>query len=116
MGKIRHLGDFMYLYFKDDGKLFMKSNVLEPDMESTYTKKCIVPKTFSLLKDGIDDDGNNIQVEMNYEEVITATSYKEKRAIAYPSMAEQLDKIFNEGLEAWKEQIQEIKNKHPKGE
>ena len=60
MGKIRHLGDFMYLYFKDDGKLFMKSNVLEPDMESTYTKKCIVPKTFSLLKDGIDDDGNNM--------------------------------------------------------
>lgn len=114
MGKIRHLGDFMYLYFKDDGKLFMKSNVLEPDMESTYTKKCIVPKTFSLLKEDIDNDGNNIQVEMNYEEVIAATSYKEKRAIAYPSMEEQLDKIFHEGLESWKQQIQEIKNKHPK--
>ena len=28
-------------------------------------------------------------------------------------MAEQLDKIFHEGLEAWKEQIEEIKNKTP---
>jgi hypothetical protein len=53
---------------------------------------------------------------MNYEEIIAATSYKEKRAIAYPSMAEQLDKIFHEGLDAWKQEIQEIKNKHPKGE
>ena len=116
MGKTRHLGDFMYLYFKDDGKLFMKSKVLEPDMESAYTKKCIVPNTFNLLKDDTDDDGNNIQIEMNYEEIIAATSYKEKRAIAYPSMAEQLDKIFHEGLDAWKQEIQEIKNKHPKGE
>jgi hypothetical protein len=27
-----------------------------------------------------------------------------------------LDKIFHEGLDAWKQEIQEIKNKHPKGE
>jgi hypothetical protein len=41
-------------------------------------------------------------------------SYEEKRKAAYPPLEEQLDKIFHEGVEAWKEDIQKIKDKYPK--
>ena len=43
-----------------------------------------------------------------------ANSYKFKRAEEYPSVVDQLDAIFHGGLDAWKTQIQAIKNKYPK--
>jgi len=36
------------------------------------------------------------------------------RALAYPSIPEQLDDIFHNGLDAWKATIQETKDKYPK--
>lgn len=41
-------------------------------------------------------------------------SYAFQREREYPSMQEQLDVIFHDGLDAWKEQIQAIKDKYPK--
>lgn len=46
---------------------------------------------------------------------IAANSYKIKRAAEYPSYADQFDTIFHSGLEAWKAQIQAVKDKYPKG-
>lgn len=40
--------------------------------------------------------------------------YKEKRLYAYPSINDQLDMIFHEGLDAWKAKIQEVKDAIPK--
>ena len=40
---------------------------------------------------------------------------QENRASDYPSIAEQLDEIFHNGLDAWKATIQETKDKYPKG-
>lgn len=40
--------------------------------------------------------------------------YKDLRANEYPSIPDQLDLIFHEGLDAWKAKIQEVKNKYPK--
>ena len=37
-----------------------------------------------------------------------------KRVNEYPPIEEQLDKIFHEGIDAWKEEIQAIKDKYPK--
>tara|TARA_A200000159_G_C7267253_1_gene315660 strand:+ start:743 stop:1036 length:294 start_codon:yes stop_codon:yes gene_type:complete len=37
------------------------------------------------------------------------------RALAYPSIADQLDDIFHNGLDAWKATIQTTKDKYPKG-
>jgi hypothetical protein len=31
-------------------------------------------------------------------------------------MAEQLDKIFHDGIDEWKKEIQAVKDKYPKGE
>jgi len=36
------------------------------------------------------------------------------RALAYPSIPEQLDDIFHNGLDGWKATIQETKDKYPK--
>lgn len=40
---------------------------------------------------------------------------KQKRKEEYPSIPDQLDKIFHSGIDAWKADIQAIKDKYPKG-
>ena len=49
------------------------------------------------------------------EALVAANAYKEQRASAYPSIADQLDKIYHEGLDAWKATIQSVKDTYPKG-
>ena len=44
----------------------------------------------------------------------TNTEYQRLRATEYPPMADQLDMIFHGGLEAWKSEIQAVKDKYPK--
>lgn len=44
----------------------------------------------------------------------TANEYQRKRAEAYPSIADQLDTIFHQGLDVWKAQIQAVKDRYPK--
>ena len=43
-----------------------------------------------------------------------AKEYQRKRATAYPSIADQLDKIYHEGIDAWKAQIAAVKQEYPK--
>lgn len=42
--------------------------------------------------------------------------YKAQRASAYPAIEEQLDILFHEGYDAWKEVIATIKASYPKGD
>jgi len=42
-------------------------------------------------------------------------SYAELRVPEYPSIEDQLDKIYHSGVAAWKKDIKEIKDKYPKG-
>ena len=44
------------------------------------------------------------------------TQYQRDREPEYPSIADQLDQIFHEGIDAWKETIQAVKDAHPKPE
>jgi hypothetical protein len=46
---------------------------------------------------------------------IQTNSYKVKRQAEYPSYADQFDTIFHQGIDAWKAQIQAVKDKYPKG-
>ena len=41
-------------------------------------------------------------------------SYRSKRKAEYPAIAEQLDKIYHSGIDAWKADIKTIKDKYPK--
>jgi hypothetical protein len=54
-----------------------------------------------------DADGNKVTIDMD---AVNAC-----RAQAYPSIADQLDTIYHEGLDAWKETISAVKAEYPKG-
>ena len=43
-----------------------------------------------------------------------AIKYKRDRAVAYPSMPDQLDDIYHNGVDAWKATIKAVKDKYPK--
>jgi len=57
-------------------------------------------------------------VEQGYDVVegpnVVQPSYAELRAPEYPPIADQLDKIYHSGVNAWKAEIKEIKDKYPK--
>ena len=40
--------------------------------------------------------------------------YSRDRAVAYPSIEDQLDKIYHEGIDGWKTTIQAVKDEYPK--
>lgn len=40
--------------------------------------------------------------------------YQRNRAEAYPSIEDQLDKIYHSGITGWKAEIKKIKDKYPK--
>ena len=43
-----------------------------------------------------------------------AKKYQRDRAKEYPSIADQLDDIYHNGIDAWKETIKTTKDKYPK--
>ena len=48
------------------------------------------------------------------EAAYNADQYSRDRKAAYPPLEDQLDKIFHEGIDAWKADIQVIKDANPK--
>ena len=60
-------------------------------------------------------DGAVMPTEEEVNAKIAELQLQENRASDYPSIAEQLDDIFHNGLDAWKATIQETKDKYPKG-
>ena len=62
-----------------------------------------------------DAQGNLVDID---EALVNAwvdpEAYKYQRVKEYPSIADQLDTIFHDGLDAWKEKIQAVKDKYPK--
>jgi len=62
-----------------------------------------------------DKDGNEVAYDkVAVEAYVKSQEYKELRAAAYPPIPEQLDLIFHEGIDAWKAQIQAVKDRYPK--
>ena len=43
-----------------------------------------------------------------------AVAYKQKRAAEYPSVVDQLDDIYHNGIDGWKATIKATKDKYPK--
>ena len=42
-------------------------------------------------------------------------SYKSKRRAEYPSVVDQLDDLYHNGIDGWKATIKAVKDKHSKG-
>ena len=59
-------------------------------------------------KEELDAEIARLQAEYDNNE------YQRQRAQAYPSMADQLDLIYHEGIDAWKAQIAAVKQEYPK--
>ena len=62
-----------------------------------------------------DKDGNEISI--NWTDVNAWTDpeeYKYKRAEEYPSIVDQLDDIYHNGIDGWKATIKATKDKYPK--
>lgn len=50
------------------------------------------------------------------EACMAANAYKDQRAAEYPSVIDQLDLLYHGGYDAWREMIQAVKDKYPKGQ
>ena len=65
-----------------------------------------------------DKDGNKVTLEQSkIDEArveLAKLDYKWKRADEYPSVVDQLDDIYHNGIDAWKATIKTTKDKYPK--
>jgi len=63
-------------------------------------------------------DKDNKEVTIDWTKVKAwkdPNEYQYKRADEYPSMVDQLDEIYHNGIDSWKTKIKAIKDKYPKG-
>ena len=66
-------------------------------------------------EEAFDADGNPVSYdEATVQAYIDANAYKEQRARAYPSFADQFDLLYHGGLDAWKAAIDAVKQEYPK--
>ena len=62
-----------------------------------------------------DAQGNPIAYdEAAVQAYMNANAYKEQRARAYPSFADQFDLLYHGGYDAWKAAIDAVKTQYPK--
>ena len=65
--------------------------------------------------EAFDADGNPVTYdETAVQAYIDANAYKEQRARAYPSFAQQFDLLYHGGYDAWKAAIEAVKQEYPK--
>ena len=57
-----------------------------------------------------DIEAKMVELQADYD----AKQYQRDRAKEYPSIADQLDKIYHSGIDEWKKVIKATKDKYPK--
>ena len=74
------------------------------------------PQVVTVRNDeAFDADGNQVTIDTDAVNAwVDPEQYKYDRASAYPSIADQLDTIYHEGIDAWKAQIAAVKQEYPK--
>ena len=70
------------------------------------TKTLAAPPHVLMLHEAVMGDPNTLEA---------ANVILRNRRIDYPSIADQLDKIYHEGIDEWKKVIKATKDKYPKG-
>jgi hypothetical protein len=63
-----------------------------------------------------DKDGNKVEINLSLVDAwVDPEAYKNSRAKEYPTIADQLDYIYHNGIDAWKtDMIDPVKTKYPK--
>ena len=62
-------------------------------------------------------DENNSLVDIDWSQVnawVDPDEYKYKRELEYPTIVDQLDDIYHNGIDGWKTTIKAVKDKYPK--
>ena len=62
-------------------------------------------------------DKDNNKIEINWIDVnawVDPNEYQYKREKEYPSIVDQLDDIYHNGIDGWKTTIKAVKDKYPK--
>ena len=92
--------------------------IKDPIGETIFRKEdnVIIPidsgnRDYQQFVDDIHTNGIGIVEGADY---VGVTTYTEARKAEYPPLEEQLDKIYHEGIDAWKSDIKAIKDKYPK--
>ena len=63
----------------------------------------------------IDKDGKEVTIDESLVNAkISENEYKEKRKQEYPSIEDQLDDLYHNGIDGWKATIKAVKDKYPK--
>ena len=60
------------------------------------------------------DEADILAKQKELQAEYDANKYQRDRASEYPSIEEQLDKIYHSGVTGWKASIKAIKDKYPK--
>ena len=81
---------------------------LYPNVVRTKTTDGINYQAFD--KDNKEVSINKTDIEADWAK----EEYKGKREAEYPSIADQLDDIYHNGIDAWKATIKKTKDKYPK--
>jgi len=76
----------------------------------------LYPQVVRVLEDqSFDAQGNKVAIDIDAVNAwVDPDQYKYDRASAYPSIADQLDTIYHEGIDAWKADIAAVKQEYPK--
>ena len=85
----------------DKGKLVQATDDSQ-DLSAEYTDTGIAPVSGKQVWDGSKwTDANKVLID-------------QKRRSEYPSIVDQLDNIYHNGIDEWKKTIKAIKDKYPK--
>ena len=61
-------------------------------------------------------EGNTIEIDMSLVNAWSDPNQKKiDRAAEYPTIKDQLDDIYHNGIDGWKATIKTVKDKYPKG-
>ena len=89
---------------KEDNAILRKS-------DGAWIPKSTGNRDYQQFVEDIYINGTGIVEGADY---VGVTTYTEARRVEYPPLEEQLDKIYHEGIDAWKADIKVIKDKYPK--
>ena len=91
---------------KSDAILSLQPNAefVVSDSELRWLNDSVAQPTTSEI------DAEVIKLQAAYD----AQAYARSRALEYPSIADQLDDIYHNGIDAWKATIKTTKDKYPK--
>ena len=103
--------NFSTMSFDDFKKYCAAVTSLEPNAKFSADKKT---NTLTWTS-GTQPSDSAIETEMaRLDALHTTNAYQRNREAEYPSIADQLDDIYHNGIDAWKATIKTTKDKYPK--